>query len=67
VTEVLRYPAQGLLASGWLLGEQHLANRAAVLDVARGKGHIVLFGIRPQYRGQPNATFKLIFNGLYHW
>jgi hypothetical protein len=67
VTEVLRYPAQGLLASGWLLGEQYLANRAAVLDVARGKGHIVLFGIRPQYRGQPNATFKLIFNGLYHW
>jgi hypothetical protein len=66
-TEVLRYPAQDVLAAGWLLGEQYLANRAAVLDIARGKGHLVLFGIRPQYRGQPNATFKMLFNGLYYW
>jgi hypothetical protein len=64
--EVLRYPERNLLASGWLLGEQHLANRAAVLDVSLGRGHLVLFGIRPQYRGQPNATFKMVFNGLYY-
>jgi hypothetical protein len=67
VTEVLQYPAQNVLASGWLLGEQYLANRAAVLDIARGKGHLVLFGIRPQYRAQSNATFKMLFNGLYYW
>ena len=66
-TEVLRYPAQQILASGWLLGEQYLANRAAVLDIALGKGHLVLFGIRPQYRGQPNATMKMFFNGLHYW
>ena len=66
-TEVLRYPRQNLLASGWLLGEQHLSNRAAVLDVSMGRGHLVLFGIRPQYRGQSNATFKMVFNGLYYW
>ncbi len=65
--EVLRYPGQNVLASGWLLGEQYLANRAAVLDIARGKGHLVLFGIRQQYRGQPNATFKMLFKGLYFW
>jgi hypothetical protein len=64
---VLQYPAQNVLASGWLLGEQYLANRAAVLDIARGKGHLVLFGIRPQYRAQSNATFKMLFNGLYYW
>ena len=66
-TEVLRYPRQNPLASGWLLGEQHLSNRAAVLDVSMGRGHLVLFGIRPQYRAQSNATFKMVFNGLYCW
>jgi hypothetical protein len=64
---VLSYPQNDILASGWLLGEQLLAGRSAVMDVAVGRGHLVLFGIRPQYRGQPNATFKLVFNGLYYW
>ena len=66
-TPVLRYPGGDVLASGWLLGEQYLTTRAAVMDQPVGDGHIVLFGIRPQYRGQPNATFKLVFNGLYYW
>jgi Zinc carboxypeptidase len=64
---VLTYPQNGILASGWLLGEQALASRSAVMDVPMGRGHLVLFGIRPQYRGQANATFKLVFNGLYYW
>ena len=65
VRPVLRFPGRNVLASGWLLGEGHLANRAAVLDVTFGNGRVVLFGIRPQYRGQSNATFKMVFNGLY--
>jgi hypothetical protein len=64
---VLTYPQNGILASGWLLGEQFLAGRSAVMDVAIGRGHLVLFGIRPQYRAQSDATFKLVFNGLYYW
>lgn len=61
---VARYPASGLLASGWLLGEEYLAGRAAVVDARLGRGHVVLFGMLPQYRAQSYQTFKLFFNSL---
>jgi hypothetical protein len=64
-TAIARYPASGdPLASGWLLGAPRLAGKAAMVDVRRGKGHVVLFGFRPQYRGQSMSTFPLIWNAL---
>ena len=61
---VARYPDSQILASGWLMGEKFLAGRAALLDVPLGAGHVLLFGMRPQYRGQSYQTFKLFFNSL---
>ena len=61
-TAVLSYPATGdPLLSGWLLGGAKLNGKAALVDVRHGQGHVVLYGFRPQYRGQPNATFPLIW------
>ena len=48
-----------------LCGEQFLANKAAVLEIAYGTGKIVMFGFRVQHRAQTHGTFKLLFNALY--
>jgi len=64
-TAVLTYPASGnALLSGWLLGAPKLNGKAAMVDVKRGRGHVVLYGFRPQYRGQTNATFPLIWSAI---
>ncbi len=61
---IARYPETGVLASGWLVGEKVIGGRAAMIDAPAGSGHIVLFGMRPQYRAQSYLTFKLFFNAL---
>jgi hypothetical protein len=61
-----RYPAAAsdILLSGYLLGPTWLAGRAGLVEVRRGRGRVLLFGFRPQYRGQSLATLPLLFNAL---
>jgi hypothetical protein len=64
-TAVLTYPRSGnALLSGWLLGPEKLNGKAAMVDVKRGRGRVVLYGFRPQYRGQTNSTFPLIWSAI---
>ncbi len=61
---IATYPASDILASGWLLGGNLIANKSAIVDAKAGDGHIVLYGMRPQYRAQSYQSFKLFFNAL---
>ena len=62
---VARYPNSGVIASGWLRGEDLMSGRAAVVTMDANPGRIVLFGLRPQHRAQTHATFPMLFNALY--
>ena len=52
--------------SGWANGEKrYIGNKAAMVEAEYGEGKVILFGFRPQFRGQPRATYKLVFNAIY--
>jgi hypothetical protein len=62
-TVLARYPDTGSpLLSGYLIGEKYLLGKAAALDVQLDAGHVVLLGFRPEWRGQPFGTFRVLFN-----
>ncbi len=58
------FPENGVLASGWAIGEVQLADRPAMVRIPAGQGDVILYAFRPQHRGQTFATFKLVFNSL---
>lgn len=64
VRVIARYARDNVLRSGWLLGEDKLRNQIALADMSFGKGRLILFGFRPQHRGQTWATLPLIWNSI---
>jgi len=62
---VARYASEHLLASGWISGESVAAGKGVVTEALYGQGRIVMFGIRPQHRGQTFGTFKFLLNTIY--
>ncbi len=64
VRVIARYAKENVLRSGWLLGEDKLRNQIALAEMPLGKGRLILFGFRPQHRGQAWATLPLIWNSI---
>ncbi|HET7584254.1 MAG TPA: M14 family zinc carboxypeptidase [Gemmatimonadaceae bacterium] len=66
---IMRFPQRpaDMLLSGTLLGGEALSNRAQVVDERVGKGHIVMFAIRPFWRWQTQGTYMLGFNAIMNW
>ena len=61
---VASYPDENVLLRGWMLGEEQLARRAAVVDAGYLDGRVILIGFRTQHRGQTHGTYKFLFNAL---
>ncbi len=64
VETIVTFPGRDLLQSGWLLGEDVIAKKAAMVSVEHGKGRVILIGFRPQHRAQTHGTYKVVFNAL---
>ena len=64
VERIVTFVDRDILQSGWLLGEDIIANKSAMVSVGHGDGKVVLIGFRAQHRAQTHGTFKLVFNAL---
>jgi hypothetical protein len=59
--------ADSLLVAGLLENGGELAGRPAVVDAPLGRGHVLLFGIRPMWRAETQGTYAMVLNALAHW
>lgn len=64
LTVLVRYADQPVVRSGLLIGSDRIAGEPAAVELAVGKGRLVLFGFRPAYRGHSLATFPYLFEAL---
>ena len=65
VKPVAWFDSAAPLRSGWAWGQHRLQGRVAMAEAKVGSGNLFLFGPEITQRGQPHATFKLLFNGVF--
>lgn len=65
-SSVAWFSGSTVLDSGWAWGQQYLNGGTTIAISTLGKGKLMLLGSEVAFRGQPHATFKLLFNGVYY-
>jgi hypothetical protein len=64
---IAKFPADASpLRSGFLNGAKFIQGYAAAVDAKHERGHVILFAFQPQWRGQPQGTFRTVFNALFY-
>ena len=53
------------LESGMVMHSEILHDKIAALQLSYGRGRILLYGFKPQQRGQAHGTYRYLFNALY--
>lgn len=66
VRRVAWFDTREPLRSGWARGQERLEGGVAVVDAPLGKGRVLPFGPRINYRAQSHGTFKFLFNAIYY-
>jgi len=61
---IAAYPDKNPLMSGWILGEENLFNKGALVEIPIKKGRALLIGFHAVQRAQAYGTFKLLFNSF---
>jgi hypothetical protein len=64
VKPVASFVGKETLDSGWAWGQEYLDGGIAVAEAKVGEGKIFVMGPEVTFRGEPHATFKLLFNGV---
>jgi hypothetical protein len=65
-TQVAWFSGKETLDSGWALGQQLLDGATAVVEARAGEGKVFVMGPEVTFRGEPDGTFKLLFNSLFY-
>jgi hypothetical protein len=65
-TPVAWFAGKDTLDSGWALGQELLDGATAALEARAGEGKVFVLGPEVTFRGEPDGTYKLLFNGLFY-
>jgi len=61
---IARFSKRDILMSGYCEKDEKLSEKTVMVWLKKGKGQLVLFGFRPQFRASTEGTFKLLFNSI---
>jgi hypothetical protein len=61
---VISFAEKDLLLSGMLEGADEISGKPAVIDVPRGKGHVILMSTNPMWRMNTPGLYALVMNAV---